>query len=208
MNDPDQVRSLPVRSTVDVEDAELATAALGGSQSACESLVRRFERPVYNFVARLVRDPAAAEDLTQDTFLKVFRALGRYDPRLRFSSWLFRIAHNTAVDHLRQRGLLLADPAPGADGDDADPMARVADPQALSPEEAVARGELAAALDEALDALRPEYRAAIVLRHQEDLDYAEIAEVLDVPLGTVKTYLHRARRELAAHLADRGWRRA
>jgi RNA polymerase sigma-70 factor, ECF subfamily len=189
-----------------VTDAELATAALRGSHTACESLVRRFERPVYNLVFRLVRDPSTAEDLTQDTFMKLFRALGSYDPQQRFSSWLFRIAHNTAIDHLRQRRLLTAEPPPGADAGDTDIVALLPDEKADSPEASAARSELAEALDAAIDRLRPEYRAAVILRHQEDLDYGEIAEVLAVPLGTVKTYLHRARREMAEHLARTGWR--
>ena len=83
-------------------DAEIAVEALRGSNAACEALVTRFERPVYNLIARLVQDPGMAEDLTQDTFVKMFRALGTFDPRLRFSSWLFRIAHNTTLDALRR----------------------------------------------------------------------------------------------------------
>lgn len=205
MSDPDQSSGLAPRPSADLQEAELAVSALRGSEAACEALVRRFERPVYNLIARLVRDPAAAEDLTQDTFLKVFRALGTFDPRLRFSSWLFRIAHNTALDHLRRRKLLPADPPPAAPGEEP-PEARLPDPLAVSPEDAAARSELLRALDEAIDELRPEYKAAVVLRHQEDLDYGEIARVLDVPVGTVKTYLHRARRELATRLAGRGGR--
>ena len=203
MTDPDQRSGRSPK--LDAADAELAVAALQGSADACETLVRRFERPVYNFIARLVRDQSAAEDLAQETFLKLFRALGRYDPRLPFSSWLFRIAHNTAVDHLRQRRLLLADPPPQDDPGDQDPVARLPDLRSLSPEDAARRAELSEALDAAVDALRPEYRAVVVLRHQEDLDYDEIAQVLGLPLGTVKTYLHRARRELARVLGDSGW---
>jgi RNA polymerase sigma-70 factor (ECF subfamily) len=202
----DSTRPPDERDRNDVTDTELAVAALQGSEAACESLVRRFERPVYNLVCRLVRDPAAAEDLTQDTFLKLFRALGTYDPRQRFSSWLFRIAHNTAIDHLRQRRLLPLEAPPGADvGDDALAVV-LPDRTGVSPEQAAAQVELTEALDRAIDELRPEYRAAVVLRHQEDLDYGEIATVLGVPLGTVKTYLHRARREMASHLTRAGWR--
>lgn len=192
------------RARGDAEDADLALAALGGSAEACTSLVRRFERPVYNLVARLVQDPALAEDLTQDTFLKVFRALGQYDPALRFSSWLFRIAHNTAIDHLRQRQPAVAAPWLDDDGVEVDPLSLLPDLRADSPEQAAVRRQLAETLDRAIDTLRPEYRAVVVLRHHEDLDYDEIAEVLDLPLGTVKTYLHRARRELAARLRQAG----
>src|SRR5262245_28397521 len=198
--------SSPSRLHTDLKnDAELAVEALRGSATACEVLVKRFERPIYNLIARLVHDPGMAEDLAQDTFIKMFRALGTYDPRLRYSSWLFRIAHNTAIDYLRQRRPAVVTPAVDENDEERDPLASIADVAAMSPEKAASNRELAAALDAAIDRLRPEYRSAIVLRHQEGLEYDEIAHVLDLPLGTVKTYLHRARRELARHLGAAGF---
>ena len=177
---------------------------LKGRPEACEEIVRRYERPIYGLIARMVRDEAQAEDLTQDTFLKMFRALARYDPTLRFSSWLFRIAHNTAIDYLRQRRLLIATPIDDPD-DESDPLQELPDPSAISPERSAERSELAAAVDRALDRVRPDYRAVLVLRYQEGLEYQDIADVLGVPLGTVKTFLHRARRDLARELSATGW---
>lgn len=188
-----------------LDDNQVVVAAVGGSADACEELVRRYERPVFGLVARMVRDEAQAEDLTQDTFLKMFRALGRYDTALRFSSWLFRIAHNTAIDFLRQRRLLVVSPTEDDDGDEHDPLQALPDPAAISPEHSALRSELARAVDRALDRVRPDYRAVLVLRYQEGLEYQEIAEILDAPLGTVKTFLHRARRDLARELATAGW---
>jgi RNA polymerase sigma-70 factor, ECF subfamily len=202
MSDPAQRG--PRQSLDAFSDADLAVAARTGSGDACTALVRRFERPVYNLVARLVQDPGLAEDLTQDAFLKMFRGLAQYDASLRFSSWLFRIAHNTAIDHLRQRRVLLATPRLDEDGDEMDPLADLPDLRGDSPEQAATRRQVAAVLDRAIDTLRPEYRAVVVLRHHEDLDYEEIAEVTGLPLGTVKTYLHRARKELAARLQEAG----
>ena len=196
----------PSRLHTDLKsDAEVAVEALRGSGAACEALVRRFERPVYNLIARLVQDPGMAEDLTQESFIKMFRALGTFDPQQRFSSWLFRIAHNTAIDYLRQRRPVMVAPTIDEEGEERDPLTALADVAALSPERAASNRELAAALDAAIDRLRPEYRSAIVLRHQEGLEYDEIAHVLDLPLGTVKTYLHRARRELARDLSAGGF---
>jgi RNA polymerase sigma-70 factor (ECF subfamily) len=204
MREPDG--PAPRRVHTDLKtDAEIAVEALRGAPDASEALVRRFERPVYNLIARLVQDPAMAEDLTQDTFIKMFRALGTFDPRMRFSSWIFRIAHNTAIDYLRQRRVKVAPPSLDEDGEERDPLGSLPDLTALSPEAATLNRELAAALDDAIDRLRPDYRSAIVLRHQEGLEYEEIAHVLDVPLGTVKTFLHRARRELARHLGAAGF---
>src|SRR5436309_12148759 len=83
-------------------DAELVAAALMGSQEAFRELVTRFERPIYSLVLRMVQDSGVAEDLAQEVFVKAFRRLATYDPRWKFSSWLFKIAHNTTIDHLRR----------------------------------------------------------------------------------------------------------
>jgi RNA polymerase sigma-70 factor, ECF subfamily len=192
----------PSISTLD--DSAVVAAALRGRPEACEEIVRRYERPIFGLIARMVRDEAQAEDLTQDTFVKMFRALARYDQALRFSSWLFRIAHNTAIDYLRQRRLLVSTPIEDPDND-ADPLESLPDPSAISPERSAERGELAAAVDRALDRVRPDYRAVLVLRYQEGLEYQDIADVLGAPLGTVKTFLHRARRDLARELTAAGW---
>src|ERR1700712_306572 len=83
-------------------DAELVTSALRGSQDAFRELVTRFERPVYSLVLRMIQDAGTAEDLAQEVFVKAFRRLDTYDPQWKFSSWLFKIAHNTTIDHLRR----------------------------------------------------------------------------------------------------------
>jgi RNA polymerase sigma-70 factor (ECF subfamily) len=149
-------------------------------------------------VARVVGDPGAAEELAQDAFVKAFTHLDRYDPTRRFASWLFSIAHRTAIDHLRHSRIatLSIDEAGGA--------ARV--PDRDSPAALVERASLADALDRALGRLRPEYRAVMVLRYQEGLAYDEIAEVMDLPTGTVKTHIHRARKALAEDDTLRAWR--
>lgn len=186
-------------------DEQLATAALAGSQSAFRELVERYERPVFNLVVRMVRDTALAEDLAQDAFVKAFARLTTFRPdQGKFSNWLFKVAHNTAIDHLR-RGVLDVVPLDGETGSERDFHALLADGSAATPYEAAERTDLASALERAIARLRPEYRAVVTLRHQEDLAYEEIAAITELPLGTVKTYLHRARRELAAHLTTAGW---
>jgi RNA polymerase sigma-70 factor, ECF subfamily len=191
------------RSISSLDEAAVVAAALRGTPEACEEIVRRYERPIFGLIARMVRDEAQAEDLTQDTFLKMFRALASYNRGMRFSSWLFRIAHNTAIDYLRQRKLLIATPIDP--DDDSDPLQELPDPAAISPERSAERAELASAVDQALDRVRPDYRAVLVLRYQEGLEYQEISEILGAPLGTVKTFLHRARRDLARELSAVGW---
>lgn len=188
-----------------IVDEQLAREALAGSQSACRELVHRFERPVFNLIARMVRDPVLAEDLSQDAFVKAFNRLQTYRPEQgKFSNWLFKIAHNTAIDHLR-RGTLDAVPLDAAGNDRSDSHALVADPDARTPFDETVQSDLSSALDSAIGRLRPEYREVVVLRHQEGLAYEEIVGITGLPLGTVKTYLYRARKEMAVHLTGAGW---
>ncbi|MEM7051083.1 MAG: sigma-70 family RNA polymerase sigma factor [Acidobacteriota bacterium] len=186
------------------EDAELVAAARAGSQEAYRQLLLRFQRPVYSLIARMVRDPVLAEDLAQETFVKAFRKLDRYDPQRKFSSWLFKVAHNTTLDHMRRRSLALValeNPSP----DEADLASVLVDDSQRAPDELAQRGDLAQALESAVGALRSEYREIVVLRYQEGLAYQEIAEITGLPMGTVKTHLHRARKELMAILQGQGW---
>lgn len=167
--------------------------SLEGVQAAFQELVRRYERAVFNLIVRLVRDPALAEDVAQDAFVKAFRKLATFDPARRFSSWLLRIAHNAALDAVRRRRA-----NPVISGDDVDPAAP-------APPDPVERASLGKAIDGALGLLRPEWRAAIVLRYDEELSYEEIADVLGIPEGTVKTFVHRARKQLMDALTAAGW---
>jgi RNA polymerase sigma-70 factor (ECF subfamily) len=185
-------------------DAQLVASALAGSERAFGDLVRRYERPVYTLLLRMVREPHLAEDLGQEVFVKAFRALASYDPARKFASWLFKIAHNAALDHLR-RGELPTVPLEAGEDDRPDLAQVLVDAGAEDPEEAAGRRDLARDLERAIARLRPEYRAAIVLRFQEGLSYQEIAEELEQPIGTVKTNLHRARKELAGLMTALGW---
>jgi RNA polymerase sigma-70 factor (ECF subfamily) len=145
-----------------------------------------------------------AEDLCQEAFIKVFRFLDSYDSRRKFSSWVFKIAHNTAIDHLRRSSPHLV-PLEGGEEGDVAPADTVSDPGAESPERAAQRAGLGRALEAAIGDLRAEYRSVVLLRYNEGLSYQEVAEITGQALGTVKTNLHRARKELAAALRDLGW---
>jgi RNA polymerase sigma-70 factor (ECF subfamily) len=190
-----------------VDDAALVASALRGSQAGWRELVVRFERPVYTLILRMVRDPAVAEDLAQEVFVKAFRHLATYDPERKLASWLFKIAHNTTIDHLR-RGVVETVPLAPLDGDrdgGGDLLAVLADASTEDPQAAVERRAMARALERAIAGLRGEYREAVVLRYVEGLSYQEICDVLGLPLGTVKTNLHRARKELALAMTALGW---
>src|SRR5204862_3243617 len=151
---------------------------------------------------RLVRDRALAEDLAQEGFLRVYQRLETFDPERRFSSWFFQVLRNVTIDYLRVHRI------PTASLDELEEDGRevpVADRDGASPEELAGQGELASAITAALSRLRPEYREVVVLRYQEGLTQPEIAQMLGLPAGTVKTYLHRARKELAELLTAQGW---
>jgi RNA polymerase sigma-70 factor (ECF subfamily) len=186
-------------------DAELVQRALAGSEEAYADLLRRYERPVFTLVLRMVRDRSTAEDLAQEAFLKAFDRLATYDPERKFSSWLFKIAHNTAIDRLRRREVdTVSLDEPVGDEPDA-PLRAIEDTGAETPEAAAERADLSRAFTRVVGRLRPEYREVVLLRYQAGLEYGEIAEETGFPLGTVKTYLHRARKELAELLVEDGW---
>ena len=185
-------------------DQEVVLLARGGREAAYRELVRRYERPVFALLYRMVRDRELAEDLAQETFVKALNAIESYRPEFKFSSWIFKIANNAAIDHLRRRELdtLSLDGSPHAETPEAmQATAPQIGARQESPLDAVEARELGGAIEAAIGRLRPEYRSCILLRHVEGRAYEEIAEILDLPLGTVKTYIHRARNELRLALA-------
>jgi RNA polymerase sigma-70 factor, ECF subfamily len=185
-------------------DQEVVLLARGGREAAYRELVRRYERPVFALLYRMVRDRELAEDLAQETFVKALNAIDSYRPEFKFSSWIFKIANNAAIDHLRRRELdtLSLDGSPHAETPEAmQATALQIGARQESPLDAVEAKELGGSIEAAIGRLRPEYRSCILLRHVEGRAYEEIAEILNLPLGTVKTYIHRARNELRLALA-------
>jgi RNA polymerase sigma-70 factor, ECF subfamily len=180
-----------------VTEARLVAQAMAGSEGAYEQIVRRHERAVLTLLVRMTGDAALAEDLAQDTFVKAFRNLGTFDPARRLSSWLLRIAHNTAIDAMRRQRLRVVPiETAAADRQPLDPPApAVADP--------LERQALAAAIEAAMKQLRPDQRAAVSLRYEEGLSFAEVGQVLGIPEATARSHVHRARKELAKVLSQR-----
>jgi RNA polymerase sigma-70 factor, ECF subfamily len=185
-------------------DHDLIALARTGSEKAYRELLDRYQRPVFSLVYRMVRDRELAEDLAQETFVKVFNHLDRFNPKYKFSSWIFKIASNLAIDTLRKR----EPPTVSLDGsrhaetpDEVEATRITVESKDESPEEFLEAKELGQEIERAIGLLRPDYRTAILLRHVEGRAYEEIAEVMGVPLGTVKTFIHRARSELRETLA-------
>lgn len=176
--------------TQNPEEAVWIRQAQSGDDAAYSRLVEAFEGPVYNVCFRMLGDPQEAEDAAQETFLKAYRHLDRYDPNRKFVNWLLAIASNHCVDRLRRRRLTLIpldelrlwDPPRGDRG---------------TPEPSLSQQELEADVKELLAELGAVDRAAIVLRYWHELSYAEIAEVLRLTESAVKSRLHRARKQLA-----------
>ena len=198
----------PPPDLTNVPDADVVALAQRGREDAFRELVRRYERPVFSLIFRMVRDSAAAEDLSQDTFIKVLNHIDKYRPEFKLSSWLFKIANNVAIDHLRKRQLdtisVSGSPHAGSEAEIEASSFEIGSGEDSALDKMEAR-ELGSTIEKAIGTLRPEYRSCIVLRHVEGRSYEEIAATLDLPLGTVKTYIHRARielRDLLEHLRE------
>jgi RNA polymerase sigma-70 factor, ECF subfamily len=186
-------------------DAELVRGALDGSEAAFREIVERYQRPVYGVIVRVVRDQARAEELAQDTFVKAFRALHTYDVQRRFPAWLLTIAHHVAIDEVRKS--VLNTTSLEMMTEDGSRALEIADVKAPTPAVLAERVELGEALRTAIGRLRPDYRELISLKYEQELEYEEIVEITGLPIGTVKSSLHRARKELAEQLHSLGWGR-
>lgn len=177
------------------DERRLAELAKAGDEDAFAELVRGRADSVVAFLRRMLGDTEDARDVAQLTFLRVWENLPRYDPTFAFSTWLFRIAGNAAIDHLRRRKVrpLPLEIPVGEDGE-----SRVAEPRESRPDplEDLTRRRLREALAAAIDRLPDDYRELISLRHYGEMPYEEIAELKGMPLGTVKNKLFRARQAL------------
>jgi len=182
-------------------DGELVRAAIAGRDTSFEELVRRYQWPIAAYVYRMIGDYDAALDLTQEVFIKVYNSLSRYRSEFKFSTWIYKIAHNAAIDHLRRYAVreqtLLID-YEGERG-----TISIESPR-LTPEQESEREERRSEIESVVHALPAAYRELIVLRHSHDLSYDEIAEVTGLPLGTVKNRLFRAREAMRDLLERRG----
>lgn len=177
-----------------VDDSRLAVKAARGDGRAFEKIVDRYERTIYNVAYRMVRDEEDAADITQTVFIKVHRNLDRYDPDRKFFSWLYRIAVNECLNHIKKRRHEVV-----ADGDYA--VSR------QSPWDDVARGERSELLEGALMDLKPEYRVVIVLKYFLEFSYREISDIAGIPEKTVKSRLFSARQQMRDALMGLGYRR-
>ena len=184
-----------------LDDRELVERIISGETELFTDLVSRYEKRIVNYVYRIIRRYEEAHDLTQEIFIKVYMALDRYDPKYQFSTWIFRIAQNSAIDSIRKKSLPeVSMTRPAQDGEEARPR-EIAD-EGVSPFRDLKNKELSAAIDAAVEELPADYRELVQLRHFGELSYDEIAELKKMPLGTVKNKLFRARNMLKDALVN------
>jgi len=182
-------------------DEDLVAAVLAGDRDRFGDLVERYQGRLVNYLYRLLRNLDEAHELAQEVFLKVYQALDRYDSRYRFSTWLFRVAQNAAIDQIRRRRLKLVPIHRQEEGDEEGRDWDLPGPE-RGPYRHLRNRERGEAIQQAIDGLPWEYRELIVLRHYGELSYEEIAGVKGMPLGTVKNKLFRGRQMLKEKLAD------
>lgn len=181
------------------EDSILIDQALAGSQKAYAQLMERHKASIFHIINKIVRNDDIAGDLVQETFMKAFTALATYRTEYRFSTWLYKIAANASIDHLRKRRIQALSLDRPMETDDGTVDLEVAD-YSYHPERDLERKEQSFSIEEAIDSLPDKYREVIVFRHKEDKSYEEIADLLNVPVGTVKARIFRARELLKKKL--------
>ncbi len=184
------------------EDRATVERALGGDQGAYARLLTKYQEPLRRHVGKMVRDQQQVDDLVQEAFVKAFGSIESYNPDYAFSTWIYRIATNHTIDHIRRRKLptfSIDKPVQTRDGE----LQMELPDTTYRPDRDIVTGQRNAILREAIDNLPPKYHRVIVMRHQEELSYEEIATELDLPLGTVKAHIFRARALLNKALRDR-----
>jgi RNA polymerase sigma factor (sigma-70 family) len=183
------------------EDEQWIAEALSGQEAAYERLVRKYRAPLARHLYRLVRDRNEVEDLLQEIFIKAFRSLPSFRGDFAFSTWLYRIATNHAIDYLRRKRLQTSSFGDLLPNREQDREPEFADPEQRA-DRALWEQERRQLIQQAIDRLPPRYRQVIIMRHQQELSYEEIARQLNLPLGTVKAHIFRARELLYRYLRE------
>ncbi|MDQ6785789.1 MAG: sigma-70 family RNA polymerase sigma factor [Acidobacteriota bacterium] len=196
-------QALALENIKRLTDGELIEKAIGGREDGFEELVRRYQRPITAYVYRMLNNYDASLDVTQEVFIKVYNSLERYSSDYKFSTWLYRIAHNAAIDFMRKNSV--NQQSIEAENADGSYQLQIESPNP-TPEQERERSEWRREIESVVKCLPTVYRELILLRHAQDLSYDEIAEVTNLPLGTVKNRLFRAREMMREIFTDRGFK--
>lgn len=174
------------------EDSRHIKAALKGDQPSYRAIMKKYHDQVYNLLYRMVHDKDEVEDLTQEAFIKAFQSLQNFNEEFAFSTWLYKIATNNCIDYIRKKKLKTFSIDKPIESTDGDYTFEIPD-STFEPDRSMIARQKSKALEEAVNALPEKYRQVILMRHTEDKDYQEIADELELPLGTVKAHIFRAR---------------
>ena len=195
-------KAIVLNNIKSLTDVELIAKAISGREDGFEELVRRYQRPITNYVFRMLNDYDASLDVTQEVFIKVYNSLSRYSSEYKFSTWLYRIAHNAAIDYIRRRSP--NEQRIETENKDGAYQLQIESPNP-TPEQERERSEWRTEIEAVVKCLPSVYRELILLRHAQDLSYDEIAEITNLPLGTVKNRLFRAREMMREIFIERGF---
>lgn len=179
--------------------SDLIKQAIDGDETAYKDLLESYRGAIYNLLYKMVRNKEETEDLVQEAFIKAFNALPSFNEEYAFSTWLYKIAINNCIDHMRKKRLKtysINKPVQSKDGE----LDREFPDTSMSPDKRLLATERSNLIETAIDELPENYKVAIVLRHSEEKSYEEIAEILNIPLGTVKARIFRAREMLKKKL--------
>ncbi len=192
---PENIKSLT--------DGELISAAIRGREDGFEEIVKRYQRPITGYIYRMLNNYDASLDVTQEVFIKVYNSLERYSAEYKFSTWIYRIAHNAAIDYMRRNSVNQQ----SIETENADGTYQLQiESSQPNPEQERERSEWRKEIETVVKCLPQVYRELILLRHAQDLSYDEIAEVTNLPLGTVKNRLFRAREMMREIFVERGFK--
>lgn len=181
------------------DELKIIADALGGNQMAFRKLNERYRIPVYHIISKIVRNTDTANDLVQETFMKAFKSLASYRSEYKFSTWLYKIAANNSIDFLRKKRINALSLDQELDTGEGKVEIEVAD-HSYNPETDLVRKQQRVSIVEAIDELPEKYKLVIIYRHKDDKSYEEIAELMDIPVGTVKARIFRARELLKKKL--------
>lgn len=194
--------TISLKDASELSDFELVARSISGRHDGFEELVRRYQRPITGYVFRMLGDYDAALDVAQEVFIKVYNSLAKYSSEYKFSTWVYRIAHNAAIDHMRRNPPVQQ--SIETESPDGTYQLQLESPNP-SPEKDREWSEWRVEIEKVVRCLPAAYRELILLRHSQDLSYDEIAEVTALPLGTVKNRLFRAREMMREIFIERGF---
>jgi RNA polymerase sigma factor (sigma-70 family) len=185
-----------------LEDYELIGNAIKGNQAAYDRLMKKYYKLVNNLIYRMIYNKEDVEDLTQEAFIKAFNSLEKFDHQFAFSTWLYKIASNNCIDYLRKKKLNTISIDKEIDSEDEDLRFEIPDND-YKPDRNILDSEKKKILEDAIASLPEKYKTVILLRHQDEMEYDEIAKKLNIPLGTVKAHIFRGRELLNKYLKDK-----